>query len=175
MREMNEINSILFDKETETLTSCLFSFLVDWEMKRSLRYQNFVSLLIFEPDQKPQDTETLRTLVTLIRKHIRETDLIGRIGNTRFGLLLIKSNLDGAYITASRIVEHVDNYIFSQEKFQHLSLSIGGACFPTNITSLKTSDLFKHAENAFKVARQKNKIIYFPGLPILRAAGGEQL
>ena len=159
MRGSLKLKSNLFDKETEALTSCFFNFMVGWEIKRSLRYQNFVSLLIFEPDQKPQDTETVRILITLIRKHIRETDLIGRIGNIRFGLLLIKSNLDGAYITASRMVEHINNYIFSQEKFQHLSLSIGGVCFPTNITSLKTSDFFKNAENAFKVARQKKESI----------------
>ena len=99
----------------------------------------------------------------LIKKNIRETDLIGRIGNGKFGILLLTADVDGAYIIASRIMDHINNYIFSTEKVQHLTLSIGGACFPINSTSIDRCDLFKEAEDALKVAKKKGNCVYFPG------------
>jgi diguanylate cyclase (GGDEF)-like protein len=163
----------LFNEETGVLSSDFFDFLVEWEIKRSLRYQNFATLLILEPDRKPQSPETLGRLGTLIRKNVRETDLIGRIGKARFGILLLKTDLDGAYIITSRIMDHISNYIFSQEEVQQLTLSIGGACFPINSTSIERSDLFKEAEDALKVAKKKGNSVYLPGVPVLRTAGGE--
>jgi hypothetical protein len=168
-----KIESDLLEEETGAFLSNFFDFLVEWEIKRSLRYQNFATLLILEPDQKPQSPETLRILITLIRKNIRETDLIGRIGKARFGILLLKTDLDGAYIIASRIMDHISNYRFSKEKVQYLTLSIGGACFPINSTSIDRCDLCKEAEDALKVAKKKGGCVYFPGVPILKNPGGE--
>ena len=163
----------LFYEETGALLSYFFGFLVEWEIKRSFRYQNFATLLMLEPDRKPRSSETLRTLVMLIKKNIRETDLIGRINKVRFGTLLLTTDVDGAYIIASRIMDHISNYIFSNEKDQHLTLSIGGACFPINSTSIERSDLFKEAEDALKVAKKKGNSVYFPGVPVLKTSGGE--
>lgn len=168
-----KVKGNILDKETGALLSDFFDFLVEWEIKRSLRYQDFATLLILEPDRRPRLPETLGTLVTLIKKNIRETDLTGRIGNIRFGVLLLKSDLDGAYSTASRIMDHVSKYIFSQEKKQHLTVSIGGACFPTNLTSKERSDLFKKAEDSFKIAKNKGESIYLPDLPVSKNSGGE--
>jgi PleD family two-component response regulator len=156
----------LLDKVTGVLLPDFFDYLVEWEIKRSLRYQDFATLLILEPDHRPYLPETVVTLVTLIKKNIRETDIIGRIGDIRFGVLLIKSDLDGSYNTAARIMDHVSKYIFSQEKTQHLTVSIGGACFPINLTSKEGYELFKKAEDSFKVAKSKGKSIYFPDLSV---------
>jgi hypothetical protein len=163
----------LLDGETGTLLSHFFDFFVEWEIKRSFRYQNFATLLIVEPEQKPQSPETIGTLASLIKKNVRETDVIGRIGKARFGILLLSSDVEGAYIIASRIMEHIGNYIFSHEKAQRLTLAIGGACFPINSTSIKKSSLFNEAEEALKVAKKMRDNIYFPGLPVLRTAREE--
>jgi DNA-binding Xre family transcriptional regulator len=161
------------DKETGVLVSDFFDFLVEWEIKRSFRYQDFTTLLILEPDRRPRAPETLETLVSLIKKNIRETDLIGRLGNTKFGVLLLKSDLDRAYGIASRIMDHICKYIFSHEKVQYVTISIGGACFPTNLASNEKNDFFRKAEDAFKVAKSKRKSIYFPDLPVSKNSGGE--
>ena len=163
----------VLDEETGALISYVFDFLVKWEIKRCLRYQNFATLMMLEPDWRPQSPETLRTLVMLIKKNIRETDLIGRIDKVKFGMLLLTADVDAAYIIASRIMDHINNYIFSKEKVQHLTLSIGGACFPINSTSRDRCDLFKEAEDALKVAKKKGNCVYFPGVPLLKNPGGE--
>lgn len=118
-------------------------------------------------------TRDLGNASNLNKEKYQETDLTGRIGNIRFGVLLLKSDLDGAYSTASRIMDHVSKYIFSQEKKQHLTVSIGGACFPTNLTSKERSDLFKKAEDSFKIAKNKGESIYLPDLPVSKNSGGE--
>ena len=160
----------LLDEETGVLLPNVFNFLVEWEIKRSFRYQNFVTLLILEPDRQLEyPPNTLNILVNLINQNIRGTDLIGRIGKTRFGILLLASDVDGAYIITSRILDHISNYIFSQEKGQHLTVSIGGACFPIHSTSTEKSELFKEAEDAFKIAKKKGNSVYLPGVPVSEA------
>jgi len=148
------------------LRSDLFSFLLKCEVKRSLRYQNFMTLLILEPDRRPQSLETLETLATLIRNSIRETDFMTRIDDAEFAIVLLESNLDGAYIIASRIVDHISSYRFDHEEVQYLTVSIGGACFPTTSPSLETSDLLKQAKNALKIAKKERNRVHLPGLPV---------
>jgi len=141
------------DRETKALISPLFNFLLDWEIRRSFRYQDFASLLILEPDKEPRDIKTLAELVSLIRRNIRETDIIGRLNGLRFGIILLAADLDGAYIMASRIMGHINNYAFSKEPQQRLNISIGGACFPTN--SINKDTLFQLAKEMLEEAHKR--------------------
>lgn len=152
------------DDTTGTITSNLFHFLLEYEIRRSLRYQNFTTVLILEPDSKPHASETLQTVVNLISKNIRDTDFIGRMNDTRFGVLLLYTGLDGAYIAGTRILDHINKYNFPDEQSHHLTVSIGGACFPTDSTEMDA--LFKMAENSFKKAKATGNVIYLPGLSI---------
>jgi diguanylate cyclase (GGDEF)-like protein len=153
-----------FDEATGAIESDLFDFLVECEITRNLRHQNFATILMVQPDKKPYASETLRTLAALIRKNVRDTDLIGRMNDVRFGVLLLYAGLDGAYIAASRILEHVNSYNFPYEAAQRLSVSIGGACFPTNSTEKET--LLKAAQDSFAKATKKGSSVCLPGLPV---------
>ena len=171
MLKTNKGEYNVFVDETGAFLSDFFGFLVSREIKRSFRYQDFATLLMLEPDQSPESPSTMKTLVTLIQKNIRETDLIGRIGEGRFGMLLIASDIEGAFIITSRILDHISNYIFSHESGQHLTVSIGGACFPIHSTSIEECVLFKKAEDALKFAKKKGNSVYFPRSPFLYASG----
>lgn len=155
---------VFVDETTGTITSNLFHFLLEYEIRRSLRYQNFTTILIAEPDSKPHAPETLQTVVNLIRKNIRDTDFIGRINDITFGVLLLYTGLDGAYIAGTRILDHINRYNFPYEQTHHLTVSIGGACFPTDSTEMDA--LFKIAEDSFRTAKKTGNIIYLPGLSI---------
>ena len=172
-KETMESKHIFLEEKTGLFLTDFFDFLVEWEIKRSFRYQNFASLLILEPDRILQSPSTLKTLVNLIKKNIRETDLIGRIGRDKFGILLLISDVEGSNNIASRIIDHIRNYLFSQKKDQHLTVSIGGACFPIHSGSIQRADLFKEAENALRTAKKKGNTVYFPRVPILKTTGGE--
>lgn len=141
------------DEETKALISPLFNFFLDWEIRRSFRYQNFASLLMLEPYNKPRNIETLAELVSLIKRNVRETDIIGRLNDFRFGIILLAADLDGTYIMSSRIMEHINNYAFSKEPQHRLKISIGGACFPTN--SLDKDTLFQLAKEMLEEAHKR--------------------
>ena len=163
---MNTKNGSHVDKATGAFVPDLFSHLVGWEIRRSLRYQNFATLLVVEPDRRLRSPGSLEALVGLIKKNIRETDVVGRLANSKFAVLLLYADLDGAYITGSRILEHINNYVFSEEKTPQVTASIGGACFPTNSTSIDGGELFTKAEEAFQKARKRGNTIILPGLPV---------
>jgi hypothetical protein len=171
-KETKESKHNFLEEKTGLFLPDIFNFLVGWEIKRSFRYQNFATLLILEPDQILQSPSTMKTLVNLIKKNIRETDLIGQIDRDKFGILLLISDVEGSTIIASRIIDHIRNYIFSQKKDQHLTVSIGGACFPIHSRSIQRYDLFKEAENALRTAKQKGDSVYFPSEPIFENPGG---
>ena len=153
----------VLDKETGALRPDVFNFLFEHELKRSHSFQYSVALLILEPDRTRLTSETLQKMAALLQKEIREVDLLGRIGDATFAILLPQSDLDGAYIVASRIVDHVSNYVFPQEQGQHLTVSVGAGCFPTTSASLETADLFKTAQNALKVAKKEGNSVYLAG------------
>ena len=164
-----------FDTKTGTLGSEAFDFLFRREVRRSARYRGFVTILILEPDRKPQASKTLRTLADLVKKDIRAIDLIARIGKARFAVLLLESDLHVAYMVASRIIDRVSGYVFPKEERQRVTLSIGGACFPTTSATTNPSDLFKEAEDALEAAKKTGNTIYFRDLHARKAhqGGGE--
>lgn len=151
----------LLGRETDDFVPDLFSFFIEWKVKRSIRYQQFITLLIAEPDRRLQALETPETFMILLRKNIRGTDLIAQIGDGEFAILLLESDLDVAYAVASRIMEYISSYMFDREEVQYLTVSIGAACFPTTSASLKTSGLLKEAKNALKVAKKEGNRVHF--------------
>ncbi len=153
-------------EETGALKDWFFDFFVEWEVKRSFRYQDYVSLLVIGPDRSPQDEENIRRLIEVVRRNIRETDLIGSLNGDgrRFGILLLCADLDVAYIVGSRIMDHVRKYSFPGEPGERLTISIGGACFPTNTT--EKEDLLRLAEEAFHEARKKGDSLFLSGFSI---------
>jgi len=159
-------NFDVLDKKSGVLRSDVFNFFFEHEVKRSRMYEYSVALLILESDHTPLTSQTVQTMSALIQKQIREVDLLGRIGDAKFVILLPQSDLDAAYIVASRIIDHISNYVFPQEQGQHLTVSIGAACFPTTSASPQTANLFKGAENALRVAQKEGNSVQVAGLSV---------
>ena len=158
------INKIdLFDKETGVFCTPVFDFFLEYEIKRSFRYQAFATLVMLQPDRKVSHIESIGELVKVLKRNIRETDIIGRLNGYKFGIILIGADLDGAWIMAKRVLEHVNNYEFVKEPDKKLPVSIGGACFPTN--SVEKNELMLMAEKMLKMAQKRGgNIICFPHL-----------
>ncbi len=151
--------SEFLDRETGVFKRNLFNFWLEWEIKRGLRYQNFISLIVLEPDNLIRNIKTLKDLVKLIKKNVRDTDIIGRLNEQKFGIILLMSDSEGAFFMASRLLEHVNNYVFEKEPHKRLPLSIGGSCFPTN--GIEKDVLIKKAEAMLLKAKNNfNKVMF---------------
>jgi diguanylate cyclase (GGDEF)-like protein len=121
----------------------LFNYLLDLEVKRATRYSYFFSLLFLEIDQE-YCPEVSDTAARLILDEIREVDIVGKVETKRFSVLL-QAETKPTHSIAERIRGRILNYSFnnfnnkepsenrrSGEKDLKITVSVGGACFPTH-------------------------------------------
>ncbi len=87
------------------------------ELQRIQRYGNGGSLLMLDLDhfKRVNDRlghgtgdEVLRHFTALVQRHLRTTDLLGRLGGEEFGVLLTETPLAGAREFAERLRRHVE-------------------------------------------------------------------
>ena len=142
------MDSVL-DVETEVLSKDFFNYLKDFEVMRSMRYQDFVTLLLVEPDQGFHNSKDLKALAHILRDEFRTTDIIGRINDVRFAVILPHADIRGSYTAGERVRKRVEDYLFPEGLRK--TISLGGACFPTNVTS--SGNLIPLAEKMMKMAR----------------------
>ncbi len=111
-----------------------FNFILRSESKRAVRYMYFFSLLIVEPDQSPNGGH-LPLLVNLIDRQTRDSDLIGQDDQKRSLLLLHDAEQSDTFRIGERLRCQVEKQIFTLDDiWGRLTVSIGGACFPTHAT-----------------------------------------
>ena len=140
------------------------------EIARARRTSLPVSFLLFSIDNMEDiardcDREDfslfLKSMVRIIQKHSRINDVIGRLGQDEFGLLLPHTASKGGAIKAERIRRMIESADFSQVLPSHpqvtLSLSVSeypGVCKDAD-------ELFQSADRALYDLKQKelNKVV----------------
>jgi diguanylate cyclase (GGDEF)-like protein len=113
----------------------LFLFILDIEVKRSRRYQNFLCLVLFKIRQFSQvgDRKGLqacsRTLSHLLMEEIRESDIIGSLELDKLAILLPYADLEAGSHVKSRFEDTLKYYNFKNKGFE---IMIDQVCFPVN-------------------------------------------
>ncbi len=123
----------------------LFLYLLDLEVKRARRYQNFLCLLLLNFDQSPTASETKfqschETFRNLLMDETRETDILGSLGEKTLAILLPYAD-SAAGNNAKARFEGALKYFDSERKGYRIR--IDQVCFPINGTD--TNDLIKNA------------------------------
>jgi diguanylate cyclase (GGDEF)-like protein len=96
----------------------------------------------------------VRSVADIVRQTIRETDLIGFAGERTLSVLLLNTEIQGAYVVAERMRNRVAEQTFSNEDDPiQLTASIGSACFPTHASDATT--LLSRANEMLAVARSQ--------------------
>ena len=127
----------------------LFLFLLDVEVKRARRYQNFLCLIYFRINQCSKDhngggLETCyQALSNFVKEEIRESDIIGSLELTQLVALLPYADEKSGDYVKSRIEEALKYYEFKSKGFE---ITIDQVCFPVHGTN--TMDLIKNALGA---------------------------
>ncbi len=128
-----------------------FNFVLHSESMKAMRYMYFFSILIIEIYQI-ENSELLPVLGDLIFRNIRDSDLIGEDERQRFLLLLHDVEITNTFKIGQRIKDQVKKQNLAMEgKESRLTVSIGGACFPTDSTDPK--ELFMAADNVLQKAK----------------------
>ena len=132
-----------FERLTQVLERDFFEYLLDLEVHKAVRYLYFFSLLVVQPNPNGsdkdlgQDGDLAKVVAQLIRDEIRGTDVVGRIGEDKFFVILHQADYQQARNVGERIRTRIKNYSFMfQDQEIRKTVSIGGACFPTHANDM---------------------------------------
>ena len=123
----------------------LFLYLLDLEVKRARRYQNFLCLLLLKfqrcSDHNGCDSQTcFKTLSDLLKVEMRESDILGSLGGNKLVVLLPYADRSAGSNAKSRFEGTLKYYDFKSKGYK---VMINQICFPINGTD--TMDLIKKA------------------------------
>ena len=123
-----------FEEGSRLLTPHAFEFVLDGELKRAVRSQNFLTLVMVETSREwdgmtvAADDGTVHKVANLLGHEVRDTDLLGITDNGLLSLVLLDSDYQNSTKVIERLVQRIDNYDFPAP----LRISVGAACYPTD-------------------------------------------
>src|SRR6266850_571862 len=127
-------SSSFYEEGSKLLTPGAFEFVLENELKRAIRSQNYLTLVAVEASREWEgmtvtaDEGTLHQVAQLIGREVRDTDLIGHIDKGTIALVLIDADFDHSTRVIDRLVSRIENYEFPTP----LRIAVGAACYPTH-------------------------------------------
>jgi hypothetical protein len=124
----------LFEEGNKVLTPGAFEFVLNSELKRAVRSQNYLTLVVVEASREWEgltvtaDNGTLQEVAQIIGREVRETDLIGHTDKGVLSLVLIDADFEHSSHVINRLVSRIEHYEFTTA----LRLAVGAACYPTH-------------------------------------------
>jgi GGDEF domain-containing protein len=128
------------------LNQDLFLFLLDLEVKRARRYQNFLCLMLLKIKPFSQEVDggglqaCYKTLSDLLMEEIRESDIIGSLELNKLVVMLPYADVKAGTYVQSRFEDSLKYYDFKNKGFE---IVIDQICFPIHGTD--TMDLIRKA------------------------------
>lgn len=122
-------------EDFRVLTPEAFDFVLHNELKRAVRSQSFLTLVVVQPTvvdtpggaSGDEDT-AVREIGRLISRDVRETDLVSETGQGRLSVVLLDADLPSSMHVIDRLMSRLDNYEFPSP----LTIEVGAACCPTH-------------------------------------------
>ena len=124
-----------FEEEgSRVLTPQAFGFVLDGELRRAVRSQNFLTLVVLETRREWEglevtaDAGTMDAVAQVVGREVRDTDLLGKTDGGTLSLVLLDADYDNSACVIDRLVSRIDSYEFPTP----LRISVGAACYPTH-------------------------------------------
>jgi hypothetical protein len=123
-----------YEENSKLLTPGAFEFVLDSELKRAVRSQNYLTLVTVEASREWEgitvtaDDGTLHEVAQLIGREVRDTDLIGRTDRGTLALVLLDADFEHSERVINRLVSRIENYEFPTQ----MRIAVGAACYPTH-------------------------------------------
>src|SRR5436190_4524760 len=103
-------SSSFYEEGSKVLTPGAFAFVLDSELKRAVRSQNFLTIVIVEETREWEgmmvtaDEGTVQEVAQIISKEVRDTDLIGQTEKGALALVLLDADFDHSTRVVDRLV-----------------------------------------------------------------------
>ena len=123
-----------YEEGSKLLTPGAFEFVLDSELKRAVRSQNFLTLVVVEAAREWEgimvtaDDGTVQEVAQIVGKEVRDTDLIGHTDRGTLALVLLDADFEHANRVIERVIQRIENYKFPTT----LRIAVGAACYPTH-------------------------------------------
>ncbi len=123
-----------YEEGSRVLTPGAFQFVLDSELKRALRSQTFLTLVLVEATREwdgmrvTADDGTVQELAQLIGREIRDTDLMAQTEKGSLSVVLLDADFDHSRRVVDRLMARIDDYAFPTP----LAIAVGAACYPTH-------------------------------------------
>lgn len=127
-------SSSFYEEGSRLLTPGAFEFVLDSELKRAVRSQNFLTLVVLEASREWEgmmvtaDDGTLQEVAQVVGREVRDTDLLGHSDKGTLSLVLLDADFEHSRRVIDRLVSRIDNYEFPTA----LRIAVGAACYPTH-------------------------------------------
>ncbi|MBW2056953.1 MAG: GGDEF domain-containing protein [Deltaproteobacteria bacterium] len=155
------------DDLTEIYNYRYFMEALDLELRRAIRYEYPISLMMVDIDHFKTYNDThghvagdrvLREIARVMKATVRHTDILARYGGEEFAGILIKTKLDEACQIAERVRRAVKSRTIEHEGSQpagRLTVSIGISTLTSQVSSVK--GLIETADEALYEAKRKGR------------------
>ena len=123
-----------FEEGSRLLTPNAFDFVLDGELKRAVRSQNFLTLVVLETRREWEGLEvtaddgTVEEVAQVVGREVRDTDVLGYASEGLLSLMLLDADYENSTKVIDRLVERMDHHEFRTP----LRISMGAACYPTH-------------------------------------------
>lgn len=143
------------EEDFRVLTPEAFDFVLNNELKRAVRSQNFLTLLLVEPTPQPADGPVergpaVRQIARIVSREVRETDLLSQTEEGQLSVVLLDADLQNSMRVVDRLMARLDHYEFPTP----LTIEVGAACCPTHGADAET---LRRAAAARPVHRRENR------------------
>jgi two-component system cell cycle response regulator len=161
------LNSAVVDRLTGLYNHGFFKKFLDLEIKKSLRHKYPITLIMIDIDDfkryndsfgHPVGDKILQELAQVLRKTVREVDLVARYGGDEFAVVLPYSDSQGALRVAQRIDQAIKSPGFSAKvptAQKELTVSMGVAWYPAD--AVHADELIHSADQRLYGAKLKGK------------------
>ncbi|MFH1776202.1 MAG: sensor domain-containing diguanylate cyclase [Candidatus Omnitrophota bacterium] len=150
------------DRLTGTWNHGYFQHQLTEEIKRSVRFNRFISLLMIDIDyfKKYNDTyghiagdKILKSIATILKNTSREIDFIARYGGEEFAIILPETTKESAFMLGERLRKSVLEA--SWDNHQKITISCGVASFPDDAE--EKEQLINSADSALYAAKRAGR------------------
>ena len=128
------VRTSFYEQGSRVLTPDAFEFILDSELKRAVRSQNYLTLVTVETSREwdgttvTADDGTVQQVAQILGQEVRDTDLLGHTDKGTIAIVLLDTDFEHSTKVIDRLVSRIEHVEFPHA----LRISVGAACYPTH-------------------------------------------
>jgi hypothetical protein len=127
-------NGVFYEEGSRLLTPGAFKFVLNRELTRAMRSQNFLTLVVVEASREWEgitmtaDDAVMHEVSQVVGREIRDIDLLGRTERGVLAIVLLDADFEHSVRVIDRLISKIESYEFPTA----LRIAVGAACYPTH-------------------------------------------